>query len=190
MAKGGQFERDFCRQLSTWWSLGILGEEHDDLFWRTAGSGAMATTRSKQNKKTRGHYSDVTSTDPIGNPLTNMITFELKRGYNKANIGELIYTSERKKKPCTYQEWITKLKKTAQHAGSPWWMLIHKPDFKKPVITVPGEMFILFEENIIGDCLMVQSANWNTTSMMLEDFLRGVEPEEIKRIWEDNYARK
>jgi len=45
MAKGSSFEREICTILSKWWT----NNERDDVFWRTAGSGARATTRSKNN---------------------------------------------------------------------------------------------------------------------------------------------
>ena len=64
-AKGSQFERTVCKDLSLWWTKG----KRDDVFWRTSGSGARAKTRSKTGEKTFGQYGDVQATDPIGQPL-------------------------------------------------------------------------------------------------------------------------
>ena len=63
--KGSSYEREICRLLSLWWTEGVS----DDYFWRTAGSGAMAKTRSKVGKKTHGHYGDIQAVHPDGEPL-------------------------------------------------------------------------------------------------------------------------
>ena len=78
MAKGGHFERDVCKRLSLWWSYG----ERDDLLWRTAGSGARATVRSRKNQQTANHHGDICATDPDAQPLVGAFCFEIKRGYN------------------------------------------------------------------------------------------------------------
>jgi hypothetical protein len=117
MAKGPQFERDVCRQLSLWWS----DNNREDIFWRTQNSGGRATTRQKSGKKTFGQYGDIMATDPCGQPLINLITFELKRGYSKDSIQDLI---DRKKGPNKYKEWIEKIIKTSELAGSKYWVLI------------------------------------------------------------------
>lgn len=80
MAKGSQFERDICRKLSLWWTHG----ERDDVFWRSAGSGAMATSRMRtKGKSTHGQHGDIHASDPVGEPLLKVCCFELKRGYGK-----------------------------------------------------------------------------------------------------------
>ncbi len=63
MPKGSNFEREICKLLSLWWT----NDKRDDIFWRTSGSGARATTRSKTKQKTFGQYGDVQATDPILN---------------------------------------------------------------------------------------------------------------------------
>ena len=76
--KGASFERTICKKLSKWWTDG----EHDDVFWRTQGSGARATVRCKQGLETHGQQGDVQSTHPEGQPLLDHFAFELKRGYD------------------------------------------------------------------------------------------------------------
>ena len=71
--KGGQWERDFCRYLSLWWSKG----EDEDIFWRTASSGGKATVN--QNLPTQ--LGDVTNIKPEGQELITKFVFELKH-YN------------------------------------------------------------------------------------------------------------
>lgn len=84
--KGPAWEREVARILSRWWTFG----KRDDIFWRTAGSGARATVREKKGKKTPYQYSDITFTDPIGKPLLDLFCIELKKGYGKFDLLEVI----------------------------------------------------------------------------------------------------
>ncbi len=77
MGKGGDFEREVCKELSLWWTDG----ERNDIFWRTPGSGARATTRKKQGLKTADSAGDMLSMHESGKPLTKQCLFEFKRGY-------------------------------------------------------------------------------------------------------------
>lgn len=77
--KGSAFERDICKKLSLWWSEG----KRDDIFWRTASSGARATQRRKIGRSTYGGDGDICAIDPIGQPLLDKYVFSLKCGYTK-----------------------------------------------------------------------------------------------------------
>ncbi|MEK0338471.1 MAG: hypothetical protein QQN41_13665, partial [Nitrosopumilus sp.] len=83
--KGSQFERDICSKLSLWWTKG----KSDDVFWRTPGSGARAKVRYKKGKSSIG-VGDVQATDPIGQPLIDLCTIEIKKGYFKHTYFDLI----------------------------------------------------------------------------------------------------
>ena len=85
-SKGNSFERQICKQLSLWWSNG----KSEDIFWRTASSGAMANIRSKSCKKSFGQYGDIQAINPIGQPLIDVCTIELKRGYSKNTFADLM----------------------------------------------------------------------------------------------------
>lgn len=132
MAKGGQFERDFSRQLSLWWTNG----ERDDIFWRTAGSGARATVRSKKGKTTAGQYGDITATDPDGKLLIDNILFELKNGYPDAEIEKLINYGKATKGTDLYSKWIDKCDKSCKDSGIPGWAIIHKRAGREPLVTM------------------------------------------------------
>ncbi len=80
-AKGSSFERELCRQFSLWWSAGSA----DDIFWRTAGSGARATTRHKSSAITKYQYGDMTFVRPEGQLLLDVWCFEFKR-YHAVNV--------------------------------------------------------------------------------------------------------
>lgn len=76
--KGSGFERDLCKQFSLWWT----GDERDDVFWRTSGSGGRASVRGKRGVSTYTGHGDMLAVDPIGEPLIRLCCFEFKRGYN------------------------------------------------------------------------------------------------------------
>jgi len=78
-SKGSQFEREVSKELSLWWS----GGTRLDIFWRTPGSGAMAKTRSKTGGSALGQHGDIQATDPIGQPMIDVCSIELKKGYFK-----------------------------------------------------------------------------------------------------------
>jgi len=132
MAKGSSFERKICKQLSVWWSKGT----RDDIFWRTAGSGAMATTRGKKNKQTFGQYGDIQAVDPIGQPLIDYICFELKRGYNKAFISNILDAGEKAAKQ-EFQKFIEQAQKSRRAAKAQHWVIIHQRDRREATITMP-----------------------------------------------------
>lgn len=133
-AKGSKFERDVCYRLSDWWAE---GQSHDDvLFWRTAGSGGRATTRHRKGKRTTSaHCGDLAAVNEFGRPLTDLITFELKRGYNRQSgscVADLFDRMDHAsaKKPI-FAEWIEQARESAKRAGSPYWMIIQQRDRKE-----------------------------------------------------------
>ncbi len=140
--KGSNFEREICKLLSLWWT----NNKRDDVFWRTSGSGARATTRSKIKQKTFGQYGDVQATDPIGQPLIDLCTIEIKRGYSKSTFADLIEESQTANaKPCMYAKFIQQARQDHNKAGSFSWMLIIKRDRRKPIIIIPYTMFYSFQ---------------------------------------------
>ncbi len=134
MAKGANFERDFCRRLSLWWS----GGEYDDLFWRTSNSGGRATVRAKKGKGTKNQYGDICATDPAGDSLMALLTFELKRGYNRATIHDVLDAPHRAADP-TYGKWVTQARDSHKVAGSVSWALVVKRDRRDALILMPAE---------------------------------------------------
>ncbi len=133
-SKGGGFEREFCRTLTVWWT----GDpERDVIFWRTSQSGGRATTRRKAGKRTtQAHCGDITAVEPEGKPLTDLITWELKRGYNKAALHDVV---DKPKKDVLqeWEKWVRQAKAAAANAGSPYWAIVHRRDHRKPLVCVP-----------------------------------------------------
>ena len=135
MAKGSSFEREVCKQLSLWWSKG----NRDDIFWRTAVSGARAKVRSKKNKKTFGQYGDVQATDPVGQRLIDACTIEIKRGYSKSTFADLIDKSK-KAAVQPYEKFIKQAMEDLKNSTSYSWLLIVKRNRREAMIFMPFSM--------------------------------------------------
>ena len=177
-AKGPKFERWLCEQLSRWWTNG----ERTDVFWRTSSSGGRATTRSKSGQKTKGQYGDICATDPIGQPLLDLLTIEVKRGYNKYTIADLLDRPEGAAKQ-KYEQWITKAIHDHEQAGSFSWMLIVKRDRRQPIVLLPAYLFKDLEGiQESWHMTILLGLDWlELSACQLEDFLQAVSPEVIRR---------
>jgi len=136
-SKGSAFERKVCSQLSLWWSDG----EDDDIFYRTAGSGARATARSKRGKKTENSYGDVGYTKPEGKPLIDLLLLELKRGYT-TQISALDFVDQLvKRKPPILKQWWDKAEAERKEAGRKYTVIIFRRDSHQACIFMSPELF-------------------------------------------------
>lgn len=139
--KGSVFEREFCVKLSRWWT----DDERDDVFWRTGGSGGRATVRTQRGKATAGQYGDVMATDPIGQPLIKVLTMELKRGYSKANIHDVIDKTKHNAIQ-TWEAFINQAQRSHKEAGSLAWMIVTKRDRKAEWMWMPHDFLVLLKD--------------------------------------------
>jgi len=74
--KGGQYERDKARQLSKW----ITKDSRDNLLWRTASSGGMATVRYDNGEKVNlNNFGDIGYNDIDGQPFIEQVSIECKK---------------------------------------------------------------------------------------------------------------
>lgn len=144
--KGGDFERDMSRAFSKWWTNG----ERDDIFWRTGGSGGRATARSRSGKHTAGQYGDIAATDPLGVPLIEWVTIELKRGYTEAHIGD-VFDRLRVSKSSQLIEFFKQARNSHEHAGSDAWMVVHARDRRNPMVWMPGKALVQISLSDLGD---------------------------------------
>lgn len=133
MPKGSAFEREIAKQLTAWW----LGDPMADVvFWRSSQSGGRATARKKKGQKTnRAHCGDIAAIDPVGKPLTDFMTLELKRGYTKATIHDLI-DNPAGGNPI-YAQWVKQARAASKAAGTPYWAIIHRRTRREAVIVMP-----------------------------------------------------
>lgn len=186
--KGGQFERDLCKELSLWWT----GGKREDVFWRTATSGGRATQRAKQGKGTFGQHGDVQATDPIGQPLIDLCLIEIKRGYSKHSMADML---DKPKDGATqmWEGWVGKLVKQVEQAGALSWLLITKRDRRDACIFFPialGKELRAVGSNVEqGAPVFVMRVVIDTlpeyihvAGVRLDHFLREVTPKQIRRV--------
>lgn len=192
MAKGGNYEREICTLLSQWWA------GRDDVFWRTSGSGARATSRRKKGKATANSSTDVTFIDPCGRPLVELLTIEIKRGYSTntkkkrkgGTIHDLLDRPKRFKEQL-YEEFFGKTMDSARHAGTYSWAVIARRDQRRALIFMPMKVwqdllshrftksvrpFLTLFVRIRGKSILV-------VGMKLQAFLKRVSRKDIKTLW-------
>jgi hypothetical protein len=179
--KGSQFERAICKQLSLWWS----GNESDDLFWRTAGSGARATVRGRKGKRTRGHCGDICATDKEGEPLVKLITFELKRGYSRFTAADLL---DKPKHRCQqpFENWIEQARESSKHAKTRYWAIIQKRDQREALIWMPEGLFKRLMDEYTGQfipLMLIETKQYQICGTTLDCFLSEVDPWDLQHIW-------
>lgn len=171
-----------CRTLSEWW------KGRDDIFWRGSGSGGRATRRARKGKKTAGSYGDVLAIDPIGKKLLDVFTIELKRGYNKFTIIDLLDQSGRGRS--MWATWLMKARAAHINAGSISWCLISRRDHRTALITMPRLMAnqLNFKpRSFIISKLKVSERNFNVRFHLitapLKQFLEMVSRKDVKKVW-------
>lgn len=125
--KGSGFEREICKQLSEWWTADLEGAPRQDVFWRSAQSGGRATQRAKSGLRTAGSYGDITAVDPIGAPLLQLFTLELKRGRSHGCPNDLL-DSRPTSKAKPFEQALEQAQRSAMQARSVSWMLIARRD--------------------------------------------------------------
>ena len=139
--KGSSFERSTLKELSLWFSKG----ERDDIFWRTAGSGARATTRAKVGKMTADSAGDMAAIHRSGKSLTRVSIWELKRGYSSKapskNIEVLTLIDSPQKKPSILESWVNKIEAEMKAHKRKFWFIIFRRDRKNSCICMAKKTF-------------------------------------------------
>jgi len=177
--KGTPFEREVCKTLSLWWT----GQERDDVFWRTDTSGGRAKSRMKAGKETFGQYGDVQASDPIGQPLIDLCTIELKRGYNRTSIMDMLDAKDHAAQQ-QWDAWIEKLLVDHVAAGTQFWMLIWRRDRRAPLLFLPHPLFVLFSLRGLAKVfrmrlLLKDGTSMACCAMLFETFLEHVTPKAV-----------
>lgn len=182
--KGSKFERKISNLLSLWWTDG----KRDDVFWRTSGSGARATARKKTGKSTVGQYGDIGALDPIGLPLIDLFTIELKRGYSNETFANIIERHQNPRvKECQFAKFIQQAEEEHLMAKSFAWLLITKRNAREPIVTMPYYLYNLDEMPNYNGTAIVDY--WNGSeydsivSVTLKEFLEETWPSDLKTLW-------
>jgi len=183
--KGTQFEREICKQISLWWTE----NERDDIFWRSSNSGGRATVRDRQSKQTFGQYGDVQATDPIGQPLIDLCTIEIKRGYGNASVGDVVDKSPTAAEQ-KWEKFVMQAKGDAEKAGSVAWLLITKRDRRDTMCFFPTALFrplmhtakcsLLFSRPFMRLSLILNEKEERIFGTPFSQFMKYVTPDDIK----------
>lgn len=177
--KGGNFERNFSKQLSLWLSNG----EHDDWCWRSASSGARATQRGKQGKTTQGGSGDLTFVHEAAAPFFNLFSVELKVGYNDTNPLMEIDSSS---KTHDFRANLNQAMRDAKLAGKEP-LLIFKRDRMSTCVCMLKERFnhmVDYFGNLAFDIryLELYDGDDNFIIFKIEDFFNWANPEYFTEI--------
>ena len=135
-SKGSSYERELCKRLSLWWT----GGKRDDVFWRSSGSGARAKVRGRAGRDTAGQHGDMAATDPIGKPLIDLFTVEMKRGYSEHTIQDLI-DKPKAGGVQVFEDFLAQTIESYEQAGSRSWMLITRRDRREALVWMPWPTF-------------------------------------------------
>lgn len=173
-SKGSAFEREICKRLSLWWTEGLGLEPNENVFWRTSNSGGRSTILNRSGKKTNRHCGDICAIDPIGEPLMKELTLELKRGYARSSLMDMLDKPTGAKKQ-VYEEWIEQVKKSQKAAGSRDWMVIVKRDRRVPlcITSSPSEA----SDNVVA---IYQDGKKPFYVLTLDNWLSMSDPEAIE----------
>ena len=180
-SKGSAFEREICKKLSLWWTH----KERDDIFWRTAGSGARATVRGRKGKSTAGHYGDIMAVDSIGADLIKVLTFELKCGYTRFTFMDLLDKLDHAALQ-EYEKWIMQAMESQRQAGSLFWAVIHRRTRRKTLLYAPISLFKSLNSVCCNLYPVLQMTCWINGEKILvggitlDEFLDKVTPEGIR----------
>lgn len=178
--KGPPFERDTCRELSRWW----LDNEREDIFWRTSGSGARATTRRKQGKKTRYEYGDISFRDPVGKLFIDYFLIELKRGYTK-DISVLDMVDKASGKDTVLLQWWKKAEDEKKFAERKYSIIIFRRNSRVSCIMMEGKLFNIFQNEcgeFYSDEIIIYRTKKRLTIITLRDFFDWVSPATIMEL--------
>lgn len=134
--KGSSFERKICVALSKWWSDG----ESDSIFWRSAGSGARATTRHRKGMNTENGEGDVVYSDASGKLFTDAFCIELKCGYGDWSLTDFLETNQ---KETQFSKFWSQANESASNTLGAKPMLIYKRDRKNVMVVISYESFLL-----------------------------------------------
>lgn len=132
-AKGSNFERFVCKELSLW----VTGRKRDDVFWRSAMSGGRATVRRGQGKETRHQAGDISAVHESGYAFTNYWYIECKF-VKDLRLGSFILENT----GLLAGFWKVAVEEARHHWRSP--MLIAKQNFGRTFVLLPESERVKF----------------------------------------------
>ena len=132
MAKGSDYERKLCKRFGLWWTNG----QRDDVFWRSSNSGGRATMRARAGHQTHGQHGDMAATDPVGVPFVAVFTVEMKRGYSKFTVQDMLDKADGAAVQ-EFEKFFAQVLESYEAAGSLSWMLVTRRDRRTALLWLP-----------------------------------------------------
>lgn len=185
--KGSAFERRFCGLLSEWWTQD-LATPRTDVFWRVHGSGGRAKARGRKGLKTYGEDGDIRAADPIGVPMTETFTMELKKGYSKYSPFDVV-DKPAGRKPCLFDQWIVQASESSKQAGSRWWMIVFARDRRDTMFAFPGQVYKVFPKLSKQPGMLISRDKKIIGIHKMSVFLSTVTPAEIKTLHREPWGK-
>lgn len=179
--KGSAYERHVCRLLSLWWTSDRK-RPSEDVFWRSAGSGGMAKRRGRGGKTTFGQHGDIMAVDPVGAPLLDVFTVEVKKGYNRFTPFDAMdrHATHRKS---TFEAWVDQATESATHAGSYAWMILFQRNGRRPMIAMPAfAIRPLAPKTAFPTRVEMRIEGLSVVSVLLDDFFARVTPASVREL--------
>ena len=175
-----------CKELSLWASNG----EHDDWYWRTAGSGGRAKTRARSGKRTIGSYGDIKAECGKAEFLLEHCSLELKNGYGSWSFLDCLDKAKTKKHEVLqhFEKFLQQAKEDACNAKVPYSIIIAKRDKRRKIVILPMKLFkilcpqwehkkIVFDSSK-EDCLVPAKV----VCVLYDDFFSKVTPNHFKEL--------
>lgn len=182
--KGSSYERKFARMLTKW----ITGVSDPVIFWRTGGSGSVATIAKKMGLDVpKDMIGDICSLNEKSKFVTDIWGIELKCGYGFRLDDLLIRFALRKNQKNELHEnhlllWWKKIKEQSLHVGkNP--LLIMKKDFHPEYIMFDGYTYNILEDYFNVPNIVLQTYDLDEDLIyvcLLEEWLRLVDPHVLK----------
>ena len=182
-SKGSSFERIICKKLSVWWTNG----ERDDIFWRSAGSGAMATNAHRSGSFRANMEGDISYSDAIGKPLMDLFCIELKNGYADWSALDLLESNQ---KVTRFEEFWNQACESALHSNALPMLIYHK-DRKNTMVAINLEANTLLKKQVIARHSLFDIPYFNIRISnkigdiyiyRFVDFFETIKPEDIKGV--------
>jgi hypothetical protein len=162
--KGSSFERDICKRFSLW----ISENARDDIFWRTAGSGARATNRKRRGQTTCNSEGDMGCLDAEFSWFTDSVLIECKRGYNSWRIDDALMSKI--PKGGVWAIWNRLAKDACESNKSP--LLVLKQDRRPVLFFFPQPVF---------NCPLICVTDWYANPVYISTTLFRTSPEYIRK---------
>lgn len=175
--KGTPFERKICDKLSKWW----CGNDTDRIFWRTAGSGAMATVRGRKGKGAGNQDSDLCHIHPSGQPFTALLTVEMKKGLSTQTIHDLLDRPARSK-PKMIEDFCSKARRQHRSAQTFAWLVIHERDQRNALVYYPHKLML---QLVSVGCFPKPPTPFATIDTIFREIT-----DKQKKIWRDKKGKK